>query len=254
MPHATKTHSAPASQSRSGKGGAPKQLRQIQDLYDETKALYDQSSLAKSVQSTLKGKLASRSRVTKVVSLGLGSFTEKSKDQGRRLKQLVLFIALAEQVKQAQQGQRQQQQQPVHVYAQDPGFTKTDAAFLQTLGVSVLKTPSTSDLGEASAIIDEDTLVYSPFLTIEAYRLLMDSCRVSLLVGDDFNALRAKWEKGTSEHQQVEYLIKSHVARLSRRAVSGAGFWDESDRAFPVALYWKQDAVAAEASAPRARL
>lgn len=239
MPHATTTTDFLTGQSKAAKGSS-KHLRQVQIQYDESKSLYDQSSLSKSVDAILQGKLAGRPLVTKAVSLGLGSFSEKSKDQGRRFKQLAMFISIADHVKRTSL----QSNSELELYAQDPTFTKTDVLFLHGLGIRVLKTPSPSDLGEAQQVVDENALVYSPFLTIDAYKLLFGSCDVSLFIGDDFNALNSKWEKATDEHRAVEQLIKSHVSQYKRRVVSGSGFWDDDDRAFPMALYWKQNAAA----------
>jgi hypothetical protein len=194
--------------------------------------------MSNTIYETLRSKLAGKPAVTKVVSLGLGSFSEKTKHQSRRLKQLALLVAIVENLNQTAGPD-------IEVYAQDPSFTKLDVAFLQGLGIRVLKTPSPSDLGEALRVIDEHALVYSPFLTIDAYELLMSRVAdMGLLIGDDFNALRVKWEKGTPEHRQVEQLIRSRVSGFRRRALGGDDFWEEGDRAFPMAVYWKQTPAA----------
>ncbi|KAK7750748.1 hypothetical protein SLS62_007299 [Diatrype stigma] len=173
--------------------------------------------------------------VTKVLSLGLGSLSEKSRDQSRRFKQLAIFLAIADHVRQSSSPRGRMSK--LELYAQDPTFTRADESFLQSLGVHVLRTPSPSELGEARHVIDENTLVYSPFLTINAYGLLLESCPVDLLIGDDFSSLLLKWEKHTAEHKEVAQLSKLHISRYQKRAVSGNGFWDEDDRAFPMALY-----------------
>ncbi|KAK7927291.1 hypothetical protein PG985_004289 [Apiospora marii] len=206
----------------------PKQQGEIQRLYDEAKLQYDQSSWSSSIEALLGAK--SLPAITKIVSLGLGSLYEKSKDQPRRLKQLAMLLGVAEYLRSASCPE-------INIYAQDPSFTKADEALLRSMGVQVLKTTSPADLGEAGRVIDERTLVYSPFLTIEAYELLLGTCTVDLLVGDDFNALRSKWKKHTAEHRQVEHLMKSCVSQYQRRSISGNGFWRDDDRHFPMALY-----------------
>lgn len=241
MPHATITESRTEPSSKAARNTAgsarhqkSKQHREMQRLYEESKSLYDQSALAKSVDNMLRAK--NRPHVTKAVSLGLGSLSEKSRDQPRRFKQLAIFLAMA-----AHLAATTTAAGPgLELYAQDPSFTRTDEAFLEGLGVRVLRTPSPADLGEARAVIDRSTLVYSPFLTIGAYGLLLAACPVDLLVGDDFNALLLKWDRHTAEHREVAHLARTRVALYQRRVVAGAGFWEEDDRAFPMALYWRR--------------
>jgi hypothetical protein len=131
---------------------------------------------------------------------------------------------------------------PIEIYAQDPTFTRIDEAFLASLGIQVLRTPSPSDLGEAAHYIDGSTLVYSPFLTIEAYRNVLESCNIGILVGDDFNALRSKWPKFTPEYDNVERLVKRDLIKYQRRLLSQHSkdenvFWEKEDKVFPMALY-----------------
>ncbi|KAK8127730.1 hypothetical protein PG984_008838 [Apiospora sp. TS-2023a] len=212
----------------------PKQQGEIQRLYDQAKLQYNQSSWSSSIETLLGAKVLPT--VTKIVSLGLGSLHEKSKDQPRRLKQLAMLLGVAEYLRSASTVE-------INLYAQDPGFTKADEALLRSMGVQVLKTASPSDLGEAGRVIDGETLVYSPFLTIEAYELLLATCAMGLLVGDDFNALRSKWEKRTAEHRQVEHLVKSGVSQYQKRSIKGDGFWSDNDRPFPMALYSRDHRV-----------
>lgn len=210
-----------------------KQLRGLQKLYDEFRFLYDQSSLSSSMEAMLRARI--QPNVTKALSLGLGSLSEKSRDQHRRFKQLAIFLSIADHIRRSSSSRGETPK--LELYAQDPTFTRADESFLQSLGIYVLRTPSPSDLGEARHAIDDNTLVYSPFLTIDAYGLLLESCPVDLLIGDDFSSLLLKWEKHTAEHKEVARLQKLHISRYQKRAVSGSGFWDEEDRAFPMALY-----------------
>lgn len=50
---------------------------------------------------------------------------------------------------------------PIPLYAQDPGFTPLEEAFLESIGITVLHTP------EASEYIHQATFVYAPYLEIE---------------------------------------------------------------------------------------
>ncbi|KAF4996032.1 hypothetical protein FDECE_12600 [Fusarium decemcellulare] len=216
--------------------GSSKQLRQLYTLYDEAMDTYNQSALAKTFEDMLRVK--NRPRVTRVISLGLGSLLD-AKNQQRRIKQLVIFMAIASHLTLPSTDESS-----LALYAQDPTFTPTDETFLQSLGICVLKTPSLSDLGEAGRMIDEETLIYSPFLTIATYKLLLDSsshlATLPMLISDDFNALRLRWDKRTSERRDVEGLIReTRSENYQRRAVNGEGFWRESDRPFPMALYWR---------------
>lgn len=202
--------------------------------------IYTQSALAKTIEDMLRTK--NRPRITRIVSLGLGSLLD-AKDQQRRIKQLVMLMAIASHL-----ALPLSDKSALQIYAQDPTFTAADETFLQSLGIAVLRTPSIADLGEAGRMMDEETLVYSPFLTLETYKLLLSSSQsseipvnVPMLFSDDFNALRLKWDKRTSERKNVEGLIQgTRAGNYRRRAVNGEGFWTEIDRPFPLALYLRQ--------------
>jgi hypothetical protein len=166
--------------------------------------------------------------VTKIVSLGLGSF--KSTDLNRRIKQLSILIAITEQLR--------QYTPELEVFAQDPSFSKTDEAFLQSFGVQILHTPSATNLGEAAQYIDDSTLVYSPFLTLEAYQLLFSTKSVNFFIGDDFDVLRVKWPKHTSGRNEAEVIFRRFVQGLRKRVINGDDeFWDPEDKPFPMAMY-----------------
>jgi len=121
------SHSKSSLNSSSPKGNKkPKlsrDLQKLQVLYDESRTLYNQSMLSKSITSML---LTSKQKLplTKAVSIGLGSLT--STNQSRRIKQLTIFMAITEQL-------QSQMSTPIKVFAQDPTFTKVDEAFLQKL-------------------------------------------------------------------------------------------------------------------------
>lgn len=232
-------HKSPRQSTKSSqktKASSSKQFGKLFALYSEATEAFYQSPLAATVEGMLHAK--NRPRITKALSLGLGSLGA-SKDQPRRMKQLALFMAIASHL--------QTREFTVPLYAQDPTFTKQDEEFLNTLGIQVLKTPSLSDLGEAGALIDDETLVYSPFLTITTYIQLFgigqnntskSENRIPILIGDDFNALKLKWEKRTAEYRDVEALIKTMKAsNYQRRLMSGDDFWEETDNPFPMALY-----------------
>ncbi|KAH7021484.1 uncharacterized protein B0I36DRAFT_334523 [Microdochium trichocladiopsis] len=247
MPHAV--HGQPESRRRASDKATKTTARNkktnssLQQQYENLRTMFDDSLLSTSLAASLRAKvITSRSPITRAVSLGLGSFAERSKDQPRRLKQLAMFMAAAAQINalQATTGGPQ-----LELFAQDPTFTKPDISFLTSLGIRVLKTPSPSEMGEAQSYIDPNTLVYSPFLTIEAYEALLSACSVNLLLGDDFQALKRKFDKNTSDHHLVDRLGKTHMAGLERRSLTGSGFWDAAeDQPFPMALYWKREVAA----------
>lgn len=174
----------------------------------------------------------------RIVSLGLGSLSSTERGQTRRLKQLALLLAIHDTL-------QKQTKAPIEVYAQDPTFTKQDEALLSSLNIHILRTASGSSLGEAANVIDASTLIYSPFLTLEAYEQLLVESRqpVQYVIGDDFNALLEKWPKYSAERAQVQRVTKAALGRYRRKAVSGAGFWEESDGAFPMAVYAVQSRV-----------
>ncbi|KAL6916490.1 hypothetical protein ACHAP8_007091 [Fusarium lateritium] len=231
--------------SRRSNGSSGKQIQQLSILYQDAMDLYNQSSLAETIQDMLRTK--NRPRITRIVSLGLGSLLD-AKDQQRRIKQLVMLMAIASHLALPKNA--------LQIYAQDPTFTAVDETFLESLGIAVLKTPSIADLGEAGQMMDQETLVYSPFLTLETYKLLLSSSQTSdvpvnvpMLISDDFNALRLKWDKRTSERKDVEGLIQgtTRAGNYRRRAVNGEGFWTDLDRPFPLALYLRQSTHARNA-------
>ncbi|KAJ4373069.1 hypothetical protein N0V83_003360 [Neocucurbitaria cava] len=201
-------------------------------MLQDHQALFEQSQLSQNISRQLKVTLKNSSTsVTTILSLGLGSL-QVTREQTRRLKQLTILLSLRDTLRQVSGKQ-------IGIYAQDPTFTRTDETFLNSLGISILRTPSGSDLGEAAAIICPSTLIYSPFLTLEAYEQLLFNAAtpVQFFVGDDFNALLKKWPKHSAERAQVERVMKSGLSRYRRRAVDGEGFWKEQDGTFPMAVY-----------------
>ena len=205
-------------------------IRQLLDLQD----LYNQSQLSVSLSRHLQAITKTNTPITSIVSLGLGSLLV-TKGQSRRLKQLAILLAIRDYLQEGRQ-------EPIEVYAQDPTFTRQDEALLRSLGIQILRTPSGSDLGEAASFISPATLVYSPFLTLEAYEQLFEpDIPIKYLAGDDFDALLKKWPKRSAERRQVEGVIRSGLSTYRRRTVAGEGFWTESDETFPMAVYTRTD-------------
>lgn len=125
------------------------------------------------------------------------------------------------------------------MFAQDPDFTRQDKVLLTALGIGILRTSSSAELGEAASVISPFTLVYSPFLTLEAYEQLIARpvMPVRYLVGDDFDALLKKWPNRSAERRQVEGVLKSGLSKYRRKALAGDGFWTDRDESFPMAVY-----------------
>lgn len=223
MPHAVE-YTQPKASGRA--------VLRLQQSYEESRILLQQSSLFDSIPTLLPYK--DSQPIKNIVSLGLGTFT--TKNQSRVMKQLAFLLAIWEQF------DATSETGPVRIYAQDPTFTRTDEVFLKSVGIMVVHTPSSSELGEAGQIIDRSTLVYSPFLPIDTYELLFRTCAVDYLVGDDFNALRAKWPKHTAERSGVELLMKGSVSKLRRKAIGTVAdtFWTAEDKPSPMAVYWRQ--------------
>jgi hypothetical protein len=228
----------PSSPKGNAKPKSSRELQKLQALYEESRIRYNESPLSKTISSMLRSK-QQRVQLTKAVSLGLGSLT--SANQSRRIKQLAVFMAITSQVS-------AMQKTPTILYAQDPTFTKVDEMFLESLGINILRTTSPSSLGEAQHYIDRETLLYTPFLTIEAYRSVLESRDIGLLVCDDFDALRLKWPKFTDEYETVAGLLRRDLRRYSRRGINlgsadkernGDSFWEDEDKVFPMALYWR---------------
>jgi hypothetical protein len=236
MPHAVidVTATVPVSKTgRKSKSRSPsRELQQLQVRFEEVRAKYSTSQFASSIEKLVRtASKISGSSISRVLSLGLGSLAP-IKTQTRRLKQLAIFLAIADALELATG-------KAILLFAQDPSFTRADEAFLSTFGIAVVRTPSGAELGEARDLIDAATLVYSPFLTLEAYEqlLLHAGKHMKYIIGDDFNALLSKWPKHSAEEEQVKGIMKGGILRYKRRVVSGEEFWDEEDKAFPMAMY-----------------
>lgn len=215
----------------------PRELLQLTNQLLDLQELYAWSQLSQSISRQLRTISKSGQPITRIVSLGLGSLLV-TKGQSRRLKQLTILLAIQHQL---QEGRRES----IEVYAQDPTFTRLDETFLASFGIRILRTSSGSNLGEAASVISPTTLVYSPFLTLEAYEqlFLRTAMPVQYLLGDDFNALLQKWPKRSAERTQVEGLLKHGLAGYRRKAVTGEGFWTAEDETFPSAVYVIADKV-----------
>jgi hypothetical protein len=227
MPHAIEfERPARAKQYSKTKASSSRELRQLHIEYNKIRNHYLESNTFLSITRLLESK--NRPTVTKIISLGLGSL--HSTDQSRRIKQLAIFLAIAEQLRQYNSS--------IQIYAQDPSFSKTDEAFLQSLGVHILFTPSAMELGDAAQFIDNSTLVYSPFLTLEAYRLLFDTGNLNFFIGDDFDALRLKWPKHSAARNEAELLLRRFMQGFQKRTIGpDDGFWNVEDKPFPMAIY-----------------
>jgi hypothetical protein len=228
MPHAVQAEqSNQSTRTSKTKASTSREHRQLHTIYNETRTRYIESNLSLSISHLLESK--NHPTVTRIVSLGLGSL--KSADQARRIKQLTVFLAIGEQLR--------QREPKIMLYAQDPSFSKVDEAFLQSLGVNILSTPSATELGEAAQYINELTLVYCPFLTLEAYQLFFATGSLNYFIGDDFDALRIKWPKRSAGWNEAESLSRRFVQGLRKRMIGGGdGFWDAEDNPFPMAMYY----------------
>ena len=209
------------------------EIDKLQRLYEESKIVVRQSNVVPQITAIAK-RIAIRG-VIKAVSLGLGSLV--GRDQSRRMKQLALFMAFVKAHNSIAANSI------TEVYAQDPAFTKTDEKFLQSLGIVILHTPDSSQLGEAL------TLVYTPFLTIQAYKALFQTVSVSYLVGDDFHVLREKWSRNSENGAIVEQILRQTRSKLNRRVLDCDGIWDANDKAFPMAAYLARKGARDESAA-----
>jgi hypothetical protein len=230
MPHATDfERPTQSTRTTNTKLSSPRETRQLQILYNKIQNQYIESNFAASINHIVDSK--NNPRITRIVSLGLGSLT-KSTDQSRTIKQLAILLAIAERLRKSQPS--------LEIYAQDPSFSKIDEAFLQTLDVHILSTSSATELGEAAQHIDENTLVYSPFLTLEAYELFFSTGSSNVFIGDDFDALRIKWPKHSAGWKEAESISRRYVQNFRKRVIKNEdGFWDVDDKPFPMAMYYK---------------
>lgn len=249
MPHAVQDFEMKSSQrqtyQKSKAKSLPRELIQLTSQLIELQDLYLQSQLSHSIDRQLHIIAKASTPITRIVSLGLGSLLV-TKGQTRRLKQLAILLSIRDYL-------QKQQQQPMEVYAQDPTFTRLDETLLASLGVGILRTPSGADLGEAASFITPSTLVYSPFLTLEAYEQLITKHgqKLQYLVGDDFDVLLRKWPKRSAERKQVEGVMRTGLPAYRRRMATGEGFWAAEDETFPMAVYTRSGS---ELGKPKARM
>ncbi|KAG9185124.1 hypothetical protein G6011_07668 [Alternaria panax] len=195
-----------------------REARLLSTKLEDFQSRYETSQLAQIIDQQLRVVMKNaQSPINKVLSLGLGSLVA-AKGQSRRLKQLAILLAVRDIL-------RETSEVSIQVYAQDPSFTRKDDSFLESLGIHILRTPSGSELGEASTVLDTSTLVYSPFLTLEAYGQLLGHGRsMKYLFGDDFDALLHKWPKQSAERVEVEEVVKNGLGACRRRPVVDGGF------------------------------
>ncbi|KAJ4359913.1 uncharacterized protein N0V89_000470 [Didymosphaeria variabile] len=230
----------PSRPRRKPQAKSPRDLQRLLVQLSDAQATYSTSAFAHNIEKQLLGLTKSSTiPITRIVSLGLGSLSNTEKGQTRRIKQLAILLTIRESL------QKHMKAGVVEVYAQDPTFTRQDEALLSSFDIRILRTASGASLGEAADVIDESTLVYSPFLTLEAYEQLLVGSRqlVQYLIGDDFNALLEKWPKYSAERMQVQKVTKAALGRYRRKAISGSGFWEEADGAYPMAVYAAQKKV-----------
>lgn len=207
-------------------------VQRLLTTLEEVQILYQSSQFAMGVAKYLPTALKrSPVEITRLLSLGLGSLLV-TKSQSRRLKQIAILLAIRSELEVSSVA-------PIEIYAQDPTFTRLDEAFLASLDIKISHTSSGSSLGEAATLISPKTMIYSPFLTIEAYEQLLMHQRlpIPLILGDDFDALSVKWPKHSEERKQLEVVMKLGLSRYRRRSIQGHGFWTEEDGAFPMAMY-----------------
>jgi len=171
------------------------------------------------------------------------------------MKQLVIFLDIVALIGQLQNQNEQSLNSDtgavileLQIFAQDPSFSKLDEQLLHWLGVTILHTPSPTSGGEALSLIDENTVVYSPFLTFEAYKLFFERSegKVGMWISDDFEALKSM---GKGTRGEVDGLLRFfEKGKGWRRRVVGTGvggevaFWEEGEKAVPMAVYWKEEA------------
>lgn len=235
MPHTTKDIQTypPKSRRYAASRSSPRKPQQLSATLDHLQQLYSQSFLSKSIHRHIQTSIKNTATpISRVLSLGLGSL-QPSKHLPRRLKQLTILLAVRNSINQISGCQ-------IAVYAQDPTFTRNDEAFLTSLDIQILRTPSVAELGEAATVISPLALVYCPFLTIEAYGQLLVQGNLpipNIVFGDDFDALLDKWPKHSAERKQVDVVMKAGLLKYKRRAVGGEGFWTEGDGGFPMAVY-----------------
>lgn len=204
----------------------PRELLQLTDRLLSLQELYAQSQLSQTLSRQFHTVSKSGRPITRIVSLGLGNLLV-TKGQSRRLKQLTILLAIQHQI---QEGQRES----IEVYAQDPTFTRLDEAFLVSFGIQILRTSSGSDLGEAASVISPTTLVYSPFLTLEAYEKLLLSTATPVVPArrrlQCVAAEMAKMQRGADAGQGVAEAQTDRISEKSgdRRRILDSGGSDIS--------------------------
>ncbi|USP78994.1 uncharacterized protein yc1106_06268 [Curvularia clavata] len=228
LPLNTKSHT----KSHTKKSSPNRAVSIVLDQLFAHQALYYASPLSQTLTTRLRTvQKTSPVPITGILSLGLGSLFE-TKGQTRRLKQLAIFLGLRDTLQHLSSTR-------IQLFAQDPSFSRHDEALLSSLDIQIVRTPEASQLGEAEAVLGPQTIVYAPFLTLDAYGSLLVGARkpVPYLLGDDFEALETKWPRYSAERAQVEEVMHRGLARYRRRKVEVHGFWEEEDRSFPMAWY-----------------
>ncbi|SMQ49270.1 unnamed protein product [Zymoseptoria tritici ST99CH_3D7] len=137
-------------------------------------------------------------KLDKALCLGIGSLSRENLEcRKRSMWQFVVFCDLVEQMR----GEGVE----LEVLAQEPGFTELDVEFLDVLGVKVLETrlgDGTMGLGPAKEQLGEGTLVYEPFIDMNAVMLEeMVSAGVGLYVGSSIGGILGR--RGENEASRL---------------------------------------------------
>ncbi|SMR49098.1 unnamed protein product [Zymoseptoria tritici ST99CH_1E4] len=137
-------------------------------------------------------------KLDKALCLGVGSLSRENLECRRRsMWQLVVFYDLVEQLR--------GEGLVLEVFAQEPGFTELDGEFLNILGVKVLETrlgDGTAGLGPAKEQLGGETLVFEPFIDMNAVMLEeLVSAGVGLYVGSSIGGILGR--RGDSEASRL---------------------------------------------------
>ena len=110
--------------------------------------------------------------IDKCICLGLGSLTEGRESSKHQFATLLWMLDLL-----------QERHSISEVIFQDPAFTKSDIAYLESLGYIVVETP------RAFNAISRSTFLFAPHLERNVYASALEKAHPALCVGSDVRAL-----------------------------------------------------------------
>ena len=178
-------------------GCAPLTMEELHRDFEREHTLLNQTEWPGAVTEMFERKVQQlpHTSITRVVCLGLGSFSTCNRWRPRSRDQLVCLTILVEILNRYHAIPKQ------HVYVQDPGFINEDVKFLKSLGYTYLPDPA------AFNHINRTTLVFGPVLECNINTKIFALCHPALYIGSSLEwVIATETESLTGAYASVAYI------------------------------------------------